>query len=122
MDKKVILVVDDAPANIDLLSGILKENYKVKAAISGDKALKTAAKIPPPDLILLDVMMPGMDGYETCRQLKVNADTRDIPVVFVTAKVSKEEEQKGMDMGAIGYLTKPVDAEQLMETIQLVLG
>jgi putative two-component system response regulator len=121
MEKKSILVVDDAPANIDLIANILRDQYKIKAATNGDKALKSATKSPP-DLILLDVMMPGMDGYEVCRQLKSHAETAAIPVVFVTGKLSKDDEQKGLDMGAIGYLTKPVEADRLLETIDLVFS
>jgi len=77
---KTLLVVDDAPDNIQLLSGLLKGKYKIKAATSGEKALLVARKTPPPDLILLDVMMPGMDGYEVCRQLQADELTRAITV------------------------------------------
>ncbi|OOZ36550.1 response regulator [Solemya velesiana gill symbiont] len=103
--ERTILVVDDAPGNIQLLSGILKEKYKVKAATSGEKALKIANKLPQPDLILLNIMMLEMDGYEVCRLLKSTPETRGIPVIFVTGKLTREDEQRGMDMGAVGYLT-----------------
>ncbi len=81
-----ILVVDDTPANLSLMTGLLRDDYKVKAAIDGEKALRIAQASPPPDLILLDIMMPGMDGYEVCRRLKADPATRDIPVIFLTAK------------------------------------
>jgi len=119
---KVILVVDDEPANIQLLSGVLSGKYKVKAATSGAKALQVSQKTPPPDIILLDVMMPEMDGYEVCRQLKANPDTSGIPIVFVTGNHSDEEEQRGLDMGAVAYLSKPVDAARLMALIEQTFG
>ena len=118
---KILLVVDDAPDNIQLLSGLLKETYKIKAATSGEKALMIARKTPPPDLILLDVMMPGMDGYEVCRQLQADALTRSIPVVFVTGHATKEERQRGLDMGAAAYLSKPVAPAELFETVERIL-
>ena len=105
--KPTILVVDDTPENIDVLRGILGEDYTIKIATSGELALKIAAA-QPPDLILLDVMMPGMDGYETCGQLKANPRTRAIPVIFVTAKAETGDEVQGLELGAVDYLTKPV--------------
>jgi len=108
VDKHTILVVDDTPDNLALMSGLLKDRYKVKVANSGDKALKIAAGDPPPDLILLDIMMPEMDGYEACRRLKHDAATRDIPVIFLTAKSSVEDEKAGLELGAVDYITKPI--------------
>jgi len=107
-DKQTILVVDDTPENIDILAGILKEFYRVKVALNGEKALKVAISSTPPDLILLDVMMPEMDGYEVCRQLKENDITKNIPVIFVTAKSEIEDETKGFACGAVDYITKPI--------------
>jgi len=107
-DKQIILVVDDTPDNIDVLSGILRPDYKVKAALNGDKALKIAETEPQPDIILLDIMMPGMDGYEVCNKLKSNPATAKIPIIFVTAKTEVEDEQKGFELGAVDYITKPV--------------
>lgn len=105
--KPTILVVDDTPENIDVLRGILSADYTIKIANSGQLALKiTAAQ--PPDLILLDVMMPGMDGYEVCRQLKADPRTRAIPVIFITAKAETEDEVQGLALGAADYLAKPV--------------
>ena len=119
---KTLLVVDDAPDNIQLLSGLLKAKYKIKAATSGEKALLIARKSPPPDLILLDVMMPGMDGYEVCRQLQADAATRVIPVVFVTGHATQEEQQRGLEMGAAAYLSKPVAPQELLSTVERILN
>ena len=117
MDKKIILIVDDSADNIQLLSGILKEHYKVKAATRGDRALKIAQKTPAPDFILLDVIMPEMDGYEVCQQLKSNPETMNIPVVFISGNVSEEEQKKGLELGAEAYLGKPVDSGRLLTII-----
>ncbi|WP_371188789.1 HD domain-containing phosphohydrolase [Thalassotalea maritima] len=106
----IILVVDDNPDNIDVLGGILRPDYKVKAAVNGPLALKIATNTPKPDLILLDVMMPDMDGHEVCRQLKSNPVTSDIPVIFVTAKSDVADEMAGFKLGAVDYITKPVSA------------
>ncbi len=105
--KKVILAVDDATENLDVIKSILVPDYVVKAAPSGAVALKIALS-QPPDLVLLDVMMPDMDGYEVCRRLKDSASTRDIPVIFVTAKDQTEDEALGLNMGAVDYIAKPV--------------
>jgi serine phosphatase RsbU (regulator of sigma subunit) len=103
-----VLVVDDSPENIDLLGNALSQDYEIKVALSGEKALKIAGAEKPPDLILLDIMMPGMDGYEVCRRLKSNAKTQDIPVIFVTSMSEVEDEKKGLEVGAIDYITKPI--------------
>ena len=105
--QQIVLVVDDTPENIDLLSGMLGPHYTVKAATSGEKALRIAANEPQPDIILLDVMMPEMDGYEVCRKLKEDAHTAQIPVIFITAKTATEDEQYGLELGAVDYITKP---------------
>jgi len=105
--KPVILVVDDTPENIDVLRGILGADYSIKIATSGKLALKIVAA-QPPDLILLDVMMPGMDGYEVCKQLKANPRTHAIPVIFVTARTETGDEVQGLALGAVDYLAKPV--------------
>ncbi|KUP25948.1 two-component system response regulator [Paenibacillus sp. DMB5] len=115
--RPVILVVDDTPDNIALLSGLLKESYKVKVATNGEKALHIA-KAAPPDLILLDVMMPGMDGYETCRRLMQDDVLREIPVIFLTAKEEVEDENKGFDSGAVDYITKPISAPILLSRVK----
>ena len=108
-EKKIILVVDDTPENILLLSELLKADYKIKAANSGNKALMIANKLPHPDLILLDIVMPEMDGYDVCRQLKENPATSKIPVIFITAKNQNEDEKKGLELGAVDYIVKPVN-------------
>jgi putative two-component system response regulator len=106
--KKTILVVDDIPDNIDILDGILNSDYSIRAATSGEMALKIATSDNSPDLILLDIMMPEMDGYEICSQLKGNSMTKNIPVIFVTSKNDVIDEKKGFELGAVDYITKPV--------------
>ncbi|HAJ27499.1 MAG TPA: two-component system response regulator, partial [Syntrophus sp. (in: bacteria)] len=108
MEKPTVLVVDDTPDNLTLMSGLLKDKYKVKIANNGERALKVAMTGTPPDIILLDIMMPVMDGYEACRHLKANPETRDIPVIFLTAKAEVEDEMKGFELGAVDYITKPI--------------
>jgi len=106
--RNTILVVDDTPDNLFLMVNVLKDDYRVKFANCGEKALNIAASDPPPDLILLDIMMPGMDGYEVCRQLKRNPKTMAIPIIFLTAKTQAEDEQKGLELGAADYIAKPI--------------
>lgn len=121
-DKKhTVLVVDDTVENIDILNSILGNDFKVKVALNGEKALKIAQK-KPPDIILLDVMMPEMDGYEVCRRLKANEETKEIPVVFVTGHQDEEERKKGLELGAVDYLTKPVDPALVMEKVKTYLN
>ncbi len=103
-----ILIVDDTQENILLLSEVLDSDYLTKAAIDGERALKIAFSAEPPDLVLLDVMMPGMSGYEVCKRLKENPATRQIPVIFVTAMNEVEDETKGLELGAVDYITKPI--------------
>ena len=107
LDQQRILIVDDAPENIDILGNALA-GYKRSVAMNGEKALQRTMSDNPPDLILLDVMMPGMDGYEVCRRLKAEPRTRDIPVIFVTAKGEVEDETLGFALGAVDYITKPI--------------
>jgi class 3 adenylate cyclase len=107
-DKRTILIVDDTPDNIAVISGVLKANYKTKVATNGEKALALAnAPDGKPDLILLDIMMPGMDGYEVCSRLKANPETADIPVIFLTAKTEVDDEARGFEVGAVDYIHKP---------------
>ena len=106
--KATILVTDDTPDNLSLMSGLLKDFYRVKVANNGDKAIKIAQSAPPPDLILLDVMMPGLSGHDVIRELKANEATRDIPVIFLTAMSEVKDEKKGLELGAVDYITKPV--------------
>ena len=107
-NQATVLVVDDVPENIDVLAGILRPEYKVKVSLNGDKALAIAKSAPAPDLILLDIMMPGIDGYEVCRRLKADLTTRKIPVIFVTAKGEVRDETLGFEVGGVDYITKPV--------------
>ena len=107
--KNTILIVDDSPENIDLLAGILNRDYRVKAAMNGQKALQIAGSKNPPDLILLDIMMPGLDGYEVCERLKKDENTGNIPILFITAMREIEDEAKGLAMGAVDYITKPIN-------------
>ncbi|HQG27933.1 MAG TPA: response regulator, partial [Candidatus Ozemobacteraceae bacterium] len=108
-NKKTILIVDDIPDNIEVLRGTLFPQYRIKAATSGAKALAIASGDEPPDLILLDIMMPGMDGYEVCSILKGQEKTKSIPVIFVTAKDDPIDEEKGLKIGAVDYITKPIN-------------
>jgi len=104
---KLILVVDDTPLNISVITGALKDTYRTKVATSGAKALAIALADDKPDLILLDVMMPEMDGYEVCRRLKADPMTREIPVIFLTAQTEAEDETRGFQAGAVDYVHKP---------------
>jgi len=122
VNQKTILVVDDEPSNIDVIKNVLQSDYKIKAAINGEKALMVAAKSPAPDLILLDIMMPGIDGYQVCRELKTNSATRHIPVVFLSAKVSPDQQRQGLELGAVAYITKPLDPQTLIDTVDLLLN
>ena len=106
-EKKVVLLVDDAPANIQVVNSILKDAYRIRVATNGPKALELAQAVPAPDLILLDIVMPGMDGYEVCSRLKAAPETRDIPVIFLTGKTEIEDETKGFEVGAVDYIHKP---------------
>jgi CheY-like chemotaxis protein len=117
-----LLLVDDEPANIDLLKGVLPADFKFKIAISGDKALKIAQKEPHPDLILLDVMMPEIDGYEVCRQLKGDPATAGIPVIFVSGHTDDAERQKGLALGAVNFVSKPVDPEKVNAAVKSALA
>jgi signal transduction histidine kinase len=105
---KRILIVDDERLNVNILTHMLREEYTIMAAINGKQALKAATSELRPDLVLLDVMMPEMDGYEVCRQLKANPKTADIPVIFVTALGLEQNETQGFEAGAVDYITKPI--------------
>ena len=103
-----VLVVDDTPANLMLVSNLLKSRYRVQAAINGEKALTIAASNTPPDIILLDVVMPGLDGYEVLQALRADPRTSQIPVIFLTARSDSEDEEKGLLLGAVDYIVKPI--------------
>ena len=108
--QQTILIVDDAKENISVLAELLRPDFKIRAATNGEKALEIAFSDNPPDLILLDVIMPGMDGYEVCRKLKEKTNTQNIPVIFVTGKTDEEDQVKGFNIGAVDYITKPFSA------------
>ncbi len=106
--KPTVLIVDDTPANLDLLVEILRGEFRTKVAINGEKALELAGSGNPPDVILLDIMMPGINGYEVCQRLKANPATSAIPVIFVTAMSEVEDETRGLEIGGVDYVTKPI--------------
>jgi len=117
-----ILIVDDVKKNIQVLGNILKkEEYQINVAMNGIQALKLVNKVVP-DLILLDVMMPEMDGFETCKNLKASSKTRDIPVIFLTAKTEVEDIVKGFELGAVDYVTKPFNLIHLLRNIKTILA
>ena len=121
-EKAIILVVDDTPDNLTLMSGLLKDNYKVKVANSGERALKIAQSETQPDLILLDIMMPEMDGYEVCRRLKADDRTRAIPIIFLTAKTEVVDETLGFELGASDYITKPISPPIVLARVETHLA
>ena len=107
--KPVVLAIDDNPDNLTLINDVLKDSYKVKGASKGERGLVLAFADTPPDIILLDIMMPEMDGYEVCRRLQADVKTREIPVIFVTAKADEQDEEFGLGLGAVDYITKPIN-------------
>ena len=113
-----ILVVDDEKFYIDVLVNLLQADYRVSVAKNGDSALKRAFSETPPDLILLDVLMPGIDGYEVCRQLKADERTADIPIIFLTVKSEVDDEVKGFELGAIDYIIKPMSPPIVMTRVK----
>lgn len=112
-DQKTVLLVDDTPASIKVLNSALKEKYRTLVATSGAKALEIAARVPHPDLILLDIMMPGMDGFEVCERLKEEPETRDIPIIFLSGKNNIDDRSRGLALGAIDFLDKPIDVSMV---------
>ncbi|PKG38384.1 GGDEF domain-containing response regulator [Psychromonas sp. Urea-02u-13] len=107
-DKALILIVDDSPTNLQVLAACVKDDHRIKVATNGLQCLQIAQAEPKPDLILLDVEMPGMNGYEVCQKLKSSDDTADIPVIFVTGLLGDKDEEKGLLLGAVDYITKPI--------------
>lgn len=124
--KERILIVDDDPFTIEILASFLGHDYTINVAKNGEEGLALASSVPSPDLILLDVMMPEMDGYEVCRQLKQSRETRDIPVIFVSAKDGDLDEEEGLKIGAADYITKtasaPIVTFRVRNQIQLALA
>ncbi|MDO8453219.1 MAG: two-component system response regulator [Sulfurimonas sp.] len=119
IDRATILVVDDTLDNLTLMSGLLKDLYRVKVANSGEKALRYLESDSMPDLILLDIMMPGLSGYDVIKELKANHKTEDIPVIFLTAMSSMDDEKKGLEMGAVDYITKPISSPIVMARVKV---
>jgi putative two-component system response regulator len=117
-----VLIVDDTPENLTLMNGLLKDIYKTKIANNGERALKIAAAQPQPDLILLDIMMPGIDGWETLTRLKRDPATAGIPVVIFTAREHSRGHQKSADMGAADYFRKPFEPDELIELVEKHVG
>ncbi len=120
--KASVLVVDDTSENIDLLVEILKGEYTVRAAINGEQGLKIARLAKAPDLILLDIMMPGIDGFEVCRRLKQDPTTSHIPIIFVTAKITTSDEIMGFSLGAVDYITKPISPPVVLARVRTHLA
>jgi class 3 adenylate cyclase len=121
-DRKLVLIVDDTPTNVSVVSGVLKDLFRTKVATNGEKALAIATAAEKPDLILLDVMMPGMDGFEVCRRLKADPATRDIPVIFLTAKTDAIDEEKGFEVGAVDYIHKPFSGPIVLARVKTQLA
>src|SRR5215510_8206597 len=121
-DGKLVLIVDDTPTNVAVLSGLMKDSYRTRVATNGEKALAIASDPDKPDLILLDVMMPDMDGFEVCRRLKSNPDTREIPVIFLTAKTDAVDGAKGFDVGAVDYIHKPISPPVVLARVNRQLA
>ncbi|MDD3055263.1 MAG: response regulator [Aliarcobacter sp.] len=121
INKQTILVVDDTPDNLFLVSNLLKDLYIVKVANSGEKALKYLFESTTPDLILLDIMMPVLSGYDVIKKIKEDAVLKDIPVIFLTAKNSIEDEKIGFELGAVDYITKPISPSILKARVKTQL-
>jgi putative two-component system response regulator len=119
--KASILVVDDSPSNLSLMFELLKDRYKVKGASCGERALKVVRGDRPPDLILLDIIMPGLTGYDVCQLLKSDPTTRDIPIIFLTGLTEEADEDKGLRLGAVDYVTKPVNPAILLARVKVHL-
>jgi putative two-component system response regulator len=116
--KNKILVVDDTTDNLTLMAGLLKDRYRVSLASNGEKALKLARDEEPPDLILLDIMMPGLSGIEVCQALKRDTATCDIPVIFLTSMSATEDEQRGLEVGAVDFITKPINPPIVLARVE----
>jgi putative two-component system response regulator len=120
-EQVVVLAVDDTPENLDVVKGALGGDYVIKAAINGMIALKIAQKIPP-DWILLDIRMPGLDGFEVKSQLQANETTRGIPVICLTGESDSDVKERAHNMGAMGFVTKPIDGATLRQTVATALS
>lgn len=116
--RPTVLIVDDTPENLTLMHGLLKDRYRTKVAPSGERALQILASHPVPDLVLLDIMMPGIGGFEVCRRIKSNPKTEHLPVIFLTSKAEVEDEQQGFDAGAVDYIVKPFSAPIVLARVE----
>ncbi len=120
-EMQTVLVVDDTPENLDLMRAVLSHTYKVKVAINGEAALKLVAASPP-DIVLLDVMMPGIDGYEVCRRLKADPTRRHVPVILVSALSETSDDGQGFAVGAVDYISKPVSGPMVLARVRTHLA
>ena len=120
-NKATILIVDDTPSNLSLISDLLKDDYLVKVATGGMRALEIARAPTKPDMILLDVLMPDIDGYAVCRELKSHAETKDIPIIFLTARTDPADEERGLQLGATDYISKPISPPVVLARIRTQL-
>ena len=120
-NQQTILLVDDTPQNLMVIGELLQPLYRVRAVSSGERALRAVHSLPRPDLILLDVMMPVMDGYAVMRQLRDDPLTRDIPVIFITALNTSEDEERGLELGAVDYITKPINPAIVLARVRTQL-
>lgn len=118
IDQQTVLIVDDTPENLMLMHGLLKDRYQTKVAHNGERALAVATAGPVPDLILLDVEMPGLGGFEVCARLKSDPRTSHIPVIFLTARAEIEDEQRGFDAGAVDYIVKPISPPVVLARVR----
>ena len=116
-ERPIVLIVDDSPDSVLLLTETLKDKYRTKIATSAALAMKSALRHPQPDIILMDVVMPEMDGFELCKSFKSLADAPDIPIIFITGKIQPEEEAHGLAIGAVDYITKPISAPVVLARI-----
>jgi putative two-component system response regulator len=122
MARRTLLLVDDSPMNIKVLAGMLREEYRIVIAKSGEQALEIIEKGDLPDLIFLDVVMPGIDGYEVCKRIKEDERTKSVPVIFMSAKSEQDEIQKGLSLGAEAFIPKPFDAGTVKKLVKAHLG
>lgn len=110
---ETILLVDDTPAILQVLNATLKKRYRTKVAVSGEKAIQICSRDPKPDLVLLDIMMPEMDGFEVCERLKASPETQHIPIIFLSGKDNPADRARGLSLGAVDFIQKPIDVDMV---------
>ena len=120
--KPTVLIVDDTPENVAVINDLLRDDYRTRVAHNGTTALNVAFMDEPPDLVLLDIMMPDMDGYQVCKHLKTDARTKHIPIIFLTVKAETEDEQRGFNLGAVDYIVKPISPPILKARVRTHLA